>query len=597
MIKPNNIPLPNLTVSEKLLYSILIAAGLALFIGTWVAVLWSVYTPSSASFLGEALGVLASDNANIFYQIFLSHAVGMFFILATCFRLFSLTSLRRKTKKLIFITAVLLTIIDLSGWGYAPSCSSTNLYVGIASSFASVPLIILGLIPLFQMWVYKRCKNLDKNRKKVIFIGGGFAGLYAAMGLNKSLGYHPNLEITLLDRRNYFLFPPLLPSAAAGTIETRQVTYPFRRIFETTNIIFRKVDVFNVDPVRSRVTGLVEMQIDATNGESINRDACFDYDYLVIAPGSTTQTFNTPGAEEHAYFMRELNDAVVLRNKVIDCFETAAVLNSPEDQKEHLSFVVVGAGPTGIETATEIYDLIQQVLLRRYPEIDKSVPNVTIVQSGSQILPGWDSTIVSIAEKQLRSMNVNLILEDRVLSVDSLGVSLKKGGKIISRTVIWCAGVKPSPLLVKCGLPLDPSGRITVDQDLRVPGFENIFAMGDAAHFVSKKTGKPLPPLGQVAFQQGSRTANNLVSLLDGRSTKPFSYFDFGGLVSVGEHFAAVNLLGIRISGFIGWFIWRTLYLVKLVGLSNKIRVMIDWTLDLLMERSFAQIRDSRTKN
>jgi NADH dehydrogenase len=176
--------------------------------------------------------------------------------------------------------------------------------------------------------------------------------------------------------------------------------------------------------------------------------------------------------------------------------------------------------------------------------------------------------------------------------MDAHAVTLASGRTIATRTVIWCAGVKPAGVLAGCSLPRDKSGRVPVEPDLRVPGQPEIFVLGDAATCLWN--GKPLPPLGQVAFQQGTHTGNNLARLLAGRSARPFRYFNFGALVSIGEHFAAIELLGVRLSGFPAWVIWRTLYLTKLVGFSNRVRVLIDWTLDLVVERSFSQISATR---
>jgi NADH dehydrogenase len=445
------------------------------------------------------------------------------------------------------------------------------------------------------MWWYRRWKSPTGKPIRVVIVGGGFAGLYAALGLNKKLGYNHDLELTLLDRRNYFLFPPLLPSAAAGTIETRQVSFPFRRIFETTNIAFRKVSVSEIDPRAGIVRGVIEVSTDPQTGERIERETIQPYDYLVFAPGSSNQTYDVPGVERYAFFMRELNDAVVLRNHVINCFERAAVMLDEGARREMLSFVIVGGGPTGVETASELHDLIENILLKRYPEIPPNLPQVTIMQSGSQILDGWSPEIVAMTRNQLEKMGIEVRLGMRVSKVGAHSV---QAGNVSlqTRTVVWTAGVKPSPLAARSGLELHSCGRIEVQEDCRARGYDNIFVLGDVAHYIDPRTRKALPPLGQVAFQQGTHTAKNLVRLLSGKGTKPFRYFNFGGLVSVGEHFAAVNLLGVTLSGFVGWFVWRTLYLFKLVGFGNKVRVVLDWTLDLVLERSISQIRDERER-
>ncbi len=595
--KPDNIPLPNLSTPEKVLSSVILIVGTLTFALTWLYVLERVYGSDAArattEALGIELGVLFATDRMGYFTLLLLHFGGMLLLFAGSYRLFKKTSLRRRAKKSLYGVAIILGALDVSAWLYAPSCSSTNMYVGVIGVLSAIPLIVLSAIPFLQMWVYRRWKSEDGKSKRIVIVGGGFAGLYAALGLNKKLGYHRHLEIVLIDRKNYFLFPPLLPSASVGTIETRQVSYPFRRIFETTNISFRRMEVTAIDPEKQVVHGQVEENEDPNTDEIEVRGVDYRYDYLVFAPGSTMQTFNTKGALEHCFFMNQLNDAVILRNHIIDCFERAAVLKEYEEQRELLSFVIVGGGPTGIETATEIHDLIHEVLLKRYPEVEPATPMVHILQSPKQILPGWHEDIVRITEKQLRKMQINVRLGNRVTEIGARSVTLGEGEKILARTIVWCAGVKPAPIVTRSGLPVEKSGRIPVNADLSVEGFPTVFVLGDVAHLIDEKNGKPLPPLGQVAFQQGSHTAANLVRLLSGKSTKPFQYFDFGGLVSVGEHFAAVNLLGIRISGFIGWFIWRTLYLSKIVGVSNKIRIVIDWTLDLLIERSISQIRDS----
>ncbi len=592
MEKLNNIPLPNLPMSRKLLYSLMIVVGLGLYLGTWLEVLTSIYGGEDGyELLGVGLGVLAGRDETTFRLFLFLHVLGIVFLLGASYALFRMTSIRRRAKKALALAAAVLAVLDMSGWFYAPHCSSTNLYVGTVSALASVPLLIIGIAPLFQMWVYRRWESPDGKTKRVVIVGGGFSGLYTALGLNRTLGYHQQLEITVIDRKNYFLFQPLLPSAAAGTIETRQVSYPFRRIFETANIRFRKVDVTSIDPSSKVVRGTVEENIDPLTGAAMRKETQFSYDYLVLAPGSTTQTFGTSGAEDHCFFMNELSDAMELRNHVIDCFERAAAMDDTEEQRELLRFVMIGAGPTGLETATEIYDLIEHVLIKRYPEINKSLPEVYLVQSGKNILPGWDSTVIQMASEQVAKTKIKLWLDSRVASVGPASVTMVDGRVLQTRTMVWCAGVKANELVKRSGLTLDKSGRVPVEPDLRVKEHPHVFVLGDVSLLNNPKTSRPLPPLGQVAFQQGSHAARNLVRLLSGRETRPFRYFDFGGLVSVGEHYAAVNLLGVKIDGFIGWVIWRSLYLGKLVGLSNKIRVLIDWTLDLLIERSISQIR------
>jgi NADH dehydrogenase len=586
--------LKNAALSFKLLATGGMLGSAALLAWSWYVSL-SVLTFNRPSdmclLLGDDLWALAHNKAGLFWTLVFFQAVayaGMYF---TSKMLFKRSALRRRMKTFLVAVTTFLVVLDQVVWFSAPFFRVSQHAVGYVGLGSAIALIGLSLPPLFQMWFYPRWTNTT-GKKRVVVVGGGFAGLYAAMGLDKALGYHQDLEITLIDQKNYFLFPPLLPSASVGTIETRQVTYPYRRILETTNIFFKRATVTGVDPKAKKVLIHVDSEGDHDLGAMDSQDLGLRYDYLVLAPGSVTQTFGTKGAEDHAIFVRELSDAIKIRSRIIDCFERAAVVEDPVVQRELVRFAVVGGGPTGVEIATEIQDLIHEVLLKRYPEIDPSWVEVSIIQSGPQVLPGWPETVVRRSTAQLKRLGIKLVLNNRVMEVRSNAVVLKEGEPVAARTILWCAGVQPSPLMKACGLALDKSNRAPINSFLRAEGFDDVFVLGDAASCVDPKTQKTLPPLGQVAFQQGDYMAKTLVNVLRGDELKPFRYFNFGSLVSVGEHYAAVDLLGVKLSGFIGWFVWRTLYLSKIIGFSNRIRIMLDWTLDLLIERSISQLQD-----
>jgi NADH dehydrogenase len=592
--RPNNYKLVNLGLGKRLLATLGLGVGLLLFYSAHLLGVLITSWDFSASVLlnwGVRLMEIQQRAPIWFWSFFAAHALSLLLLITLSARLFRLTALPRGARYALIASARLLGGLDLICWlllGVSPFFSRL---LGATVILESLLLAFLVGRPLRDMWWFRRW-NSGGKKKRVVVVGGGFAGLYAAMGLDRSLGHHCDLEVVVIDKKNYFLFPPLLPSVATGTIETRQVTYPFRRIFETTNIHFRKELVERIDPVTKTVFSRVDMGTDPS-GAPLSGDGCHtSYDYLVLAPGSDTQTFNTPGVKEHAFFMREVGDAVAVRNQIIDCFERAGRESDERVQREWLTFVVVGAGPTGIELAAEVHDLIEHVLLRRYPEVPRDLPKVYIVQSGNQVLPGWHDALVKSASKQLGTLKVEVVLGDRVTHVGPFEIALGSGKTLRSRTCVWCAGVKPAGLLASCEFEKDKSGRIPVEPDCRVKAHPEVFVLGDAATYLVG--GKPLPPLGQVAFQQGSATAANLVRLLSGKQTRPFKYFNFGALVSVGEHFASIDLLGVRLSGFIAWGIWRMLYLGKLVGFSNKVRVLIDWTLDLLVERSISQISATR---
>ena len=581
----------NMATWRKLLATFAIASGVLLFLSSWgiawLFVGWLFAHDASMYQWATQLADVAWAHPMVFSGLLLAHYVGLAVILFVSQLLFRKTTMRRRVRKVLGLFSIGLAVLDVGTWLLVPVSSLARHFLAPLSIAEGILLVWMLVLPLKQMWLYHRWRGSGR-KVKVVIVGGGFGGLYAAVALDKALGHHRDFELTVVDKNNYFLFPPLLPSVSVGAIETRQVTYPFRRIFETTNIRFRNALVESIDPASNTITARFET--DEMGSESC-LPAQLSYDYLILAPGSTTNTFRTPGVDRFAFFMRELGDAVAVRNHVIDCFERAAASTSAALQEELLRFVIIGGGPTGVEVATEMHDLIEHVLLARYPEIDPTRPEVWIVQSGNQLLPGWHTRVVDIASRQIGRLKIKIVLDNRAVEVGPRHVVLKTGERVATRTCVWCAGVKSSELLARSGLPLDASGRIRIKSDLRVEGLDRVFVLGDAAFLIDEKTGRPLPPLGQVAFQQGSQAARNLVRLLSGKPTRSFRYFNFGSLVSVGEHFAAVHLLGVKLSGFLAWLVWRTLYLVKLVGFSNKIRVVLDWSLDLLIERSISQIQ------
>jgi len=593
MRRPNAYALRNTSLPKKLALSIGLVSGLALFLSAWVisviAINWGLTWMTVVDW-GIRVAMLEKG---LRWLLFAAHVVSLGSLLPLSLLLVRRMPLPRLTRRALFTVATALGALDLSAWLLLPFFALAQAALGgIVLALATLLGYLVGA-PLRAMW-RRRSWREPERPVRVVIVGGGFAGLDSAVGLDRILGWSEKLELTVIDRKNYFLFPPLLPSVSVGAIETRQVTYPFRRIFEATNIRFKKETVERIDLARNLIVSKVDVAADGEGGALRIRHDETPFDYLVLAPGSTTQTFNTPGCE-HAFFMRELGDAIALRNHIIDCFETAARESDPELVRRMLRFVVIGAGPTGVEVASEVKDLIDKVLLPRYLEIDSTSIDVVLVDTGDRVLPGWNSAVADSAEQQLAHLGVRVLHQARVAEIGTDWLELKGGTRLEARTACWCAGVAAAPLLARTGLPLDRAGRVAVEADCRVPGHPNVFVLGDAATFPGKD-GRPLPPLGQVAFQQGAQAAKNLVRLLRGEATRPFRYLDFGQLVSVGHQFAAVRLLGVRLSGIVAWFVWRSLYLGKLVGFGNKIRVMLDWTLDLFVERSSSQIHATREK-
>jgi NADH:ubiquinone reductase (H+-translocating) len=595
--RDNSHPLPNLSLLRRLLATGTLLVGVVLFFAGWiVAVLLAEYefTLSGLWTLGEILVVFEEQSMKTFMGVFIAHALSLPMIIGVTDSLFRRLPLPRGTRIALTVGPAALAALDLVMWAVIPLSPLSQHLLGPVMVMVSLVYAAKALWSLKHMWFFTRWRNPPAEPQRVVIVGGGFSGLYCAMGLDGKLGWNEHVQITVVDQRNYFLFPPLLPSVAAGAIETRQVTTPFRRIFEATNVAFRKESVARIDLEERVLHTCVATNRDPETGALVQTLSTVPYDYLVLSPGAVTNTFGVPGVEEHAFFMSELADAVQVRNHVIDCFELAARETDLAVRRELLRFVIVGGGPTGVELASELQDLAHHVLLKRYPEIEEAEVEVCLVQSGDRVLPGWHSMVADRSKSQLSTMGVRLLLGTRTVAVSPTTATLKTGEVLATRTVCWCTGVKPATMLAGSDLPLDRGGRVLVDGDLRVQGQDRAFCLGDAASLEDPATGRPYPPLGQVAFQQGGQCATNLVRLLKGRETKPFRYFNFGSLVSVGEHFAVVDLLGMRFSGFVAWVVWRTLYLTKLVGFGNKVRVVLDWTLDLLLERSISQLQTRR---
>src|SRR5258707_2793525 len=429
--------LTNMALSRKLVATLAAACGAVLFLSSWgvakLLVKMLVALDLAMHDWAAQLANVAWGHPMAFSTLLLAHYAGLAIILLVSQFLFRRTTMRRRVRKFLGLIAILCALLDVGIWFLVP--------VNPLARHSLVPLSILEafllawmlFVPLKQMWLYHRWRGNHGRKVRVVVVGGGFGGLYTAVALDKAIGHHQDLELVVVDKNNYFLFPPLLPSVSVGAIETRQVTYPFRRIFGTTNIRFRNATVESIDPVSKSITAQFE-------ADEIAADACvpalLGYDYLILAPGSTTNTFRTPGVDEHAFFMRELGDAVAVRNQVIDCFERAAASRSTSLQQELLRFVIIGGGPTGVEVATEIHDLIENVLLRRYPEIVPSLIEVWLVQSGKQLLPGWHAKVVEIASRQLSRLKISVLLDDREIEVGLRLVTLKSGELVANRTSV-----------------------------------------------------------------------------------------------------------------------------------------------------------------
>src|SRR5215210_1570993 len=398
---------------------------------------------------------------------------------------------------------------------------------------------------------------------KILIIGGGFGGLSVARGLARALRGTEDVGVALVDRMNYTTFWPMVPSVIPSNADVRHVAHSLRSILRPLGVEFFQDEVAEVDFEAHRV-------------KTDERD--YPYDYLVLAPGSRTTFFGTPGAEEKALDVKGLRDALRIRNHVIDRFEEAEHLEDrpPDDL---LTFVIVGGGPTGVEAAADTHDLIFDVLEDDYPNVDFAGVRVVLVNAGDQILKGLDAPLVHAATRRLASQRIEVINDAKVEEVRPDAVVISDGSTIPTRTTIWAAGIEPPPLVGNLDVRKDHRGRILIDQYLRVKGRPGVYAVGDCTSI--QYEGPPVPALAQAAEQEGTLAASNIAAEIEDKAPVPFRYRSVGQLVDLGEGSALVDILGVNLSGLLGAYVWKAVYLYELGYDLNRAHVLADWTIDL----------------
>jgi NADH:quinone reductase (non-electrogenic) len=410
---------------------------------------------------------------------------------------------------------------------------------------------------------------------KVVVLGGGFGGVHTARHLEKLLGGDRSVEITLVSRDNFFLFTPMLHEVAASDLDITHIVSPIRTLLRRTAIFIG--DVESIDLANRRVM--------VAHGFDRHAHA-LEYDHLVVALGSITNFYGLPGLEERALTMKSLGDAIHLRNRVIATLEEADTECRARGDGL-LTFVVAGGGFAGVETIAGLNDFIRDGL-KLYPRIDPARLRMVVVHSGPVILPELGEKLGAYAERKLRARGIEIITNARVAGVTHEEVILGDGSAIPSRLVVWTAGTSPHPLLHDLPCALD-RGRIVVDETLAVPGQEGVWALGDCAVVPDSRTGRPHPPTAQHALREAKTAAANIAAVLRGGRPKPFTFRTIGQLAAIGHRTGVARIFRVNFSGFLAWWLWRTIYLSKLPRLEKKVRVAIDWTLDLLFEKDFVQ--------
>ena len=427
-------------------------------------------------------------------------------------------------------------------------------------------------------WDYLPAQTPITARKtRIVIAGGGFAGLYAAKYLDKHLARRPDVEVTLIARENFILFTPMLHEVAAGDLSPGDIVNPLRRILRHVNVI--EADVQNVDLDARKIRC-----VHGLDGAALE----FEFDHLLLALGSETNFFDNAGIRDWSVTMKNLSDAALLRNRMVAFLEEANLERDAALRRQWLTFVIAGGGFAGAETAGAVNDFVRETA-KFYPGLGEEEIRVVVIHPGKFLLPELGEELGRYAERKMRERKVEVIKGARVASYDGWVVTLNNGMSLPSATLIWTAGTKPSAVVA--ALPFaKEKGRIVTDEYLQIRGFPGLWSAGDCAAVPEFQAGRFYPPTAQHGMREAIVAAKNIERTVLGRPLKPFRYRTMGMLASIGHHTGVVSMFGFKFSGFIAWWMWRSVYLAKLPRLAKKLRVVLAWTVDLLFGRDIEQM-------
>ena len=411
---------------------------------------------------------------------------------------------------------------------------------------------------------------------RVVIVGGGFGGLQAALGLRRA-----GVEITLVDRRNFHLFQPLTYQVATGALSPGEVAYPLRAVFKrnrNVRVLLAEVEQFDLER-REVLLGPVA---------GLPAPEPVPYDTLIVAGGSRYSYFGHDEWSANAAEVKSLESALTVRSRILAAFEAAELERDHERREAWLTFVVVGAGPTGVEMAGQIAELARDTLRRDFRSADPGGGRILLVEIADRVLTAFPPSLSAKAERSLRRLGVTPVLESTVVDVDETGVTIDRADgateRIAARTVVWAAGVTASGLASALaeltGAEQDRAGRITVEPDLTLPGHPEVFALGDMIRIRDRDgSAITLPGVAPVAMQEGRYAAKAVRARLQGGAAPPFRYFDKGNLATIGRAAAVADVKGLKLSGFLAWITWLVVHLFYLVGFQNRLLVMIRWSI------------------
>jgi NADH:quinone reductase (non-electrogenic) len=420
-------------------------------------------------------------------------------------------------------------------------------------------------------------------KKRILILGGGFAGAYTALHLEKDLAGAPDVEVALIAKENFVLFTPMLHEVAGSDVADTDIVQPLRKMLRRT-----RVGIANVEAI-----DLAKKQVRILHSD-LPHPIDVPYDQLVLAVGVVTNFYHTPGLKEHALTMKTLGDAILVRNRIIDALELADNQVNETARKTTLTVVVAGGGFAGAETVGAVSDFLREGM-KFYRHLKEDMLRVVLVHPGDVILPELGESLGRYAQKQLARRGVEIRLKTKVTRYDGQEVTLDDGTKIPTRMLIWTAGTTPPPVL--SSLPCARQrGRVVANECLQVPDWPGVWALGDCALVPDPyNPGKYYPPTAQHAIRQAAVLAKNIAAAVRGQPPQPFKFKILGLLAPIGRRHGVAEILGMQFSGIIAWWLWRGIYLSKLPGLQKKVRVAIDWTLDLVFSKDLVQLPTLRS--
>lgn len=421
------------------------------------------------------------------------------------------------------------------------------------------------------------------GKPRVVILGGGFGGMYAALEFERALARGAALDVTLVNHDNFFLFTPMLHEVAASDLDITNIVSPIRKLLRRVTFFHGEIEAID----------LQHQRVGLSHGHEQHCHS-LPYDHLVLALGSTTNFFDIPGLADRAFTMKSLSDAIVLRNHLIANLEEADFECGGTLRASLLNFVVAGGGFAGVETIAAMNDFLREAV-RFFPHLRADMLRIILVSSGAVILPELGTKLGTYAQRKLIEQKVEIHANCKVTVVTDQDVMLSDGTTVPTNTLVWTAGISPHALLNTLPCPKE-KGRVLVNEYLEVPGWPGLWALGDCALVPDRKTGAFHPPTAQHALREGRVAARNILATVRGDRMKPFLYSTLGLLAPIGRRTGVANILGVNFSGFIAWWLWRTIYLLKLPRFEKKLLVALDWTLDVLFSKDLVHFRTTRPR-